>query len=161
MPATTMWRAAVNRKSPRYPVAATAGFMLALAAFAGCGDGRPERVPVLGQVLIDGAPLTHGSILFHSKEHRPAYGELGPEGRFQLSTYELGDGCVLGSHAVSVNSAEVLGPTSTRWHAPKKYRNAGNSGLVVSVDEAMDPVQIQLSWDGGKPFIERVEGGGD
>lgn len=137
--------------------------MAALAAiiFIGCGDGRPERVQVSGRVLIDGEPLKHGSVLFHAKDHRPAYGELGADGSFQLSTYELGDGCVLGAHAVSVNGAEVLNATSTRWHAPKKYREAGNSGLVVNVDESMDPVQIQLSWDGGKPFIERVQGGGD
>jgi hypothetical protein len=127
----------------------------------GCSDGRPERVPVNGQVLIDGEPLTRGSILFHAKDHRPAYGEIGPDGRFQLSTYELGDGCVSGAHSVSVDGAEVLNATSTRWHAPKKYRDAANSGIVVNVDESMDPVQIQLSWDGGKPFIERVQGGGD
>lgn len=135
--------------------------LLALVVGAGCSDGRPERVPVTGQVLIDGQPLKHGSIRFHASDHRPAYGELGPEGRFQLSTYELGDGCVLGSHAVSVNGAEMLGATSTRWHSPKKYRNARDSGLVVQVDESMEPVTINLSWDGGKPFVERVQGGGD
>jgi hypothetical protein len=132
-----------------------------LSICGGCSDGRPERVPVSGQILIDGAPLAHGSILFHAKDHRPAIGSLDSQGRFQLSTYEPGDGCVPGTHAVSIDAGEVIGPTSTRWHAPKKYRNASASGIVVTVEESMKPVAIQLSWDGGKPFVERVAGGGD
>jgi hypothetical protein len=135
--------------------------ILTLALCAGCGDGRPERVPVSGQILIDGAPLTYGSVLFHSKDHRPAIGSVDASGRFQLSTYEPGDGCVPGSHAVSIDAGQNIGPTSTRWHAPKKYRSASASGIVVTVEDNMEPVEIQLSWDGGKPFIERIAGGGD
>jgi hypothetical protein len=132
-----------------------------IISVAGCGDGRPTRVPVSGTVLIDGKPLEHGHVRFHAKNHRVAFGELEPGGKFQLSTYELGDGCVRGTHPVSITASEVLSATATRWHAPKKYNNASTSGIVVDVSESMNPVEIQLTWDGGKPFVERVAGGGD
>jgi hypothetical protein len=138
-----------------------AALALALTALAGCGDGRPERIPLAGTVLIDGKPLEHGDIRMHAENHRVAYGQIGPGGKFQLSTYELGDGCVLGRHPVSITASEVLSSTAVRWHAPKKYGNVSTSGIVVEVSESMNPVEIQLTWDGGKPFVERVAGGGD
>jgi hypothetical protein len=131
------------------------------AVSTGCGDGRPERVPVTGRVLIDGKPLQYGQIRFHAENHRPAFSNLSSDGRFELSTYEPGDGSVLGRHAVTVNAAEVLSPTAKRWHAPKKYNNATTSEIVVEVVESSEPVEIKLTWDGGKPFTERVAGGGD
>ena len=134
---------------------------LLFVACLGCSDGRPTRVPVSGTVLIDGKPLERGDVRLHAKNHRVAFGQLGPGGKFQLSTYELGDGCVVGTHPVSITASEVLSATSIRWHAPKKYGNASSSGIVVDVSESMNPVEIQLTWDGGKPFVERVAGGGD
>jgi hypothetical protein len=55
----------------------------------------------------------------------------------------------------------VLSATAIRWHAPKKYQNASASDIVIDVSESMKPVEIHLTWGGGKPFVERVEGGGD
>jgi hypothetical protein len=134
---------------------------LATLVLSGCGDGRPTRVPVSGTVLIDGKPLEHGDVRLLAKDHRVAYGQLGAGGKFQLSTYELGDGCVEGSHPVSISASEVLSATAIRWHAPKKYQNASTSDIVIDVSDSMQPVEIQLTWDGGKPFVERVQGGGD
>ena len=61
----------------RSKLPASAWLLPALAmvcSMAGCGDGRPTRVPVSGQVLIDGAPLTHGYVRFtpagDSRVHR-------------------------------------------------------------------------------------------
>ena len=134
---------------------------LMLVASVGCGDGRPARVPVSGIVTIDGQPLEFGQVVIHAASHRPAIGKIGPDGRFTLSTYELGDGCVPGSHAVSVSGMEILDPRTVRWHAPKKYQDANTSGLALDVSNATDSAQITLTWDGGKPFTERVQGGGD
>ena len=131
------------------------------AAALGCGDGRPTRIPIEGQVLIDGKPLAFGQILFHSKEHRPATSRIDSEGRFRLSTYEKGDGCVAGAHQVTVNAGENLSSTARRWHAPKKYAEISSSGLVVEVNNNAEPVRIDLTWSGGKAFVEKLEGGGD
>jgi hypothetical protein len=130
-----------------------------LLVFTGCGDGRPERLPVMGQVLIDGQPLTFGQVLFHSKNHRPATGKIQSDGRFELSTYERGDGCVVGSHHVTVDAGENVSVTARKWHAPPKYASPNGSGIVVDVEEDMAPVEISLTWDGGKPYVERILGG--
>src|SRR4051812_47768457 len=101
---------------------------LVFAALAGCGNGRPTRVPVAGQVLIDGRPLTHGEIRFVSSVGRVSHGKLDKEGGFRLSCYEENDGALLGAHKVSITAAEGLGPTQTRWFAPKKYSDSRTSG---------------------------------
>jgi hypothetical protein len=132
--------------------------LLSLASIAiaeGCGDGRPERVPIAGQVLIDGRPLAHGSVMFVTDNHRPAGGILDQEGRFQLTCYEAGDGAVRGSHKVKITATEQVGESAVRWHAPKRYADEKTSGIVVVVDEAKDDVVIELTWDGGASFVEK------
>jgi len=51
-------------------------FLLSLFAI-GCSDGRPDRVPVSGQVLIDGKPLTCGGVTFIPDGHRASHGTIG------------------------------------------------------------------------------------
>ncbi|WP_428304386.1 hypothetical protein [Lacipirellula sp.] len=45
------------------------------------------------------------------------------------------------------------------WHSPPKYSDANQSGLSVEVAERMEPVTVDLTWSGGKPFKERISGG--
>jgi hypothetical protein len=135
--------------------------LLAVAIFAGCGDGRPERVPVSGKVLIDGKPLETGNIRVYSGSHRAASGKIEADGSFKLSTYELGDGVVPGTHPVSVTGAKLLDAKTMRWFAPKKFADASTSGLSLEVTESTDEAQINLTWGGGKPFNETILGGGD
>jgi hypothetical protein len=131
--------------------------VLLIAVFvlsSGCGDGRPKRVPVAGQVLIDGKPLAHGEIQFISKSGRPSIGKLDKDGRFRLSCYEENDGALLGSHKVTITAAEGLGPTQTRWFAPKKYSDYRTSGLTEEITGPKEDLVIKITWDGGHEFIE-------
>lgn len=122
---------------------------------AGCSDNRPSIVPVSGQVLIDGKPLTVGSIQFIHSNARPAGGAIGPDGRFTLTTYELNDGAVVGNHHVRIAASEPHGTDAVRWSAPKKYANTATSGIQVEVHDPVDDLKIELYWEGGKPFVER------
>ncbi|MBN1589185.1 MAG: hypothetical protein JW888_06705 [Pirellulales bacterium] len=140
-------------------IASAAVMAMIVATFAGCGDGRPTRVPVSGQVLIDGKPLSHGFIRLTPEGARAATAEIGPDGRFTLKTFEPGDGVVPGTHPVVILGAEQLGPRKQRWHAPKKYANAKASGLTAAIDGPTDSLLIKLTWDGGKPFDETVDDG--
>ncbi|MBN1589190.1 MAG: hypothetical protein JW888_06730 [Pirellulales bacterium] len=126
---------------------------------AGCGDGRPKRVVVSGQVLIDGKPLDRGYIRLIPIGARPASAPIDPDGRFTLKTFEPGDGAVLGTHPVSVVAVESISSSKQRWHAPKKYANAKSSGLTAAIDGPTDSLVIELTWDGGKPFDETVDDG--
>jgi hypothetical protein len=133
---------------------AAAGLALLLS---GCSD-RPKLIPVSGVVLIDGQPLPYGAVQVQPKDARAAYGELGPDGRFTLTCYDPNDGCVPGTHTVVVVAGEPAGPNAIRWLAPKKYSEGATSGLTIDVKEPTDKLVIELTWDGGKPFIERYAG---
>jgi hypothetical protein len=125
-------------------------------SLAGCADGLPERVPVSGTVFIDGKPLTKGSIMVIPDGERAAGGSIGPDGRFQLTSYELNDGVVTGTHRVTVQATEHIGERDTRWLTPKKYGDAATSGLSITVTEPTDDLKIELSWDGKGPYVEKM-----
>ncbi len=91
----------------------------ALASSSGCSDGRPARVPVSGQVLIDGKPLTFGYVRFAPADTRASSGSLDAQGRFKLTCFQPGDGAVLGLHQVTVMGQEPIGSETIKWHAQK------------------------------------------
>ena len=132
-----------------------------LALVAGCGDGRPKRVRVSGRVTIDGKPLTSGNIRVVPAEERVATGTIGPDGRFTLGTFDKDDGCVLGTHPIAVIAVRRLNSSSVEHLVPKKYGEYTTSGKTVTIDGPKDDLQIELSWEGGKPFIERESSTGD
>ena len=123
-------------------------------ALVGCGDGRPSRVPVSGRVLIDGKPLTLGSVQFMPSNARASYSTLDNEGRFSLTCFDTNDGVVPGPVTVVINAAEPLSDTQTRWHAPKKYADYRTSGLTQEITGATEDLTINITWDGGAPFVE-------
>lgn len=131
------------------------GCLALIVSVGGCGEGRPQRVPVSGQVLIDGKPLTVGYIRFVPEGARPSGGQLDSQGRFTLTCYDGQDGAVPGKHRVEVAATEQVDETAVRWHAPKRYANFAESGLEVTITEPTDSLTIELTWDGGQPFVER------
>jgi hypothetical protein len=126
----------------------------ALIVCSGCGDGHPTRVPISGQILIDGKPLKCGTVRFIPTGHRASQGKLDENGRFTLSCYAENDGAVVGKHKIEVSGFEMVKPTLMRWQAPKKYQDQATSGLTQEITEPTDNVVINLTWDGGKPFDE-------
>lgn len=132
--------------------------LLSAMVLAGCGDDRPERVPVAGRVLIDGQPLEHGFVRFIAPQDRPSVAELGPDGRFALSCFARKDRSVVGTHTVTVTGVEPLTPQSQKWHAPKEYSDPATSGLTVIIDGPTNDVTLELTWSGRKPFIETFIG---
>ena len=131
--------------------------LLALIAILGCGDGRPARVLVTGNVVIDGKPLKYGSVRFIPSGARPSRGSLDQNGRFTLTCFDPNDGVVPGIHRVEVAGCEELGPSKIFWHAPKKYADANTSGLTKEISEPTDSLVIELTWDGAKPFLQTFE----
>jgi hypothetical protein len=122
---------------------------------AGCSDGRPERVPISGKVLIDGVPLEKAFVKFVPADGRPAIGETDSNGRFSLTCYEPNDGAMLGTNQVAVIAVKEISSAAMMWRAPKKYADSRASGIEVVVEEPKDDLTLNLTWDGGKPFVER------
>ena len=129
--------------------------VLGICALAGCGEGRPERIAVSGKVLIDGKPLTQGVVQFVPVGARPSAGKLDADGRFTLRCYDGGDGVVPGTHRVMISAKEVLSESKVRWHAPPKYADFRESGLVFTLEEPTDDLVIDLTWDGKEPFVQK------
>jgi hypothetical protein len=136
-------------------VVASRAWLCIAAALAGCGDGRPARVPVSGIVLIDGQPLTLGNIKFVPEAGRPSLGKIEADGRFTLTCYDGGDGAIPGTHRVQVSASRVISNTKIEWHAPTKYADFRTSELKIEITEPVDDLRIELSSDGQTlPFIE-------
>lgn len=132
------------------------GLLVGTLTATGCGDGRPGRVAVSGQVLIDGKPLTHGFIRLLPENGRVAVGKLNEEGRFAMSTYGKYDGVITGEHRVEIDASEEISSTQRKWHAPKKYFGHRTSGLTQIIDEPTDTLVIDITWDGKEPFVEQT-----
>jgi hypothetical protein len=129
--------------------------VLSITFISGCGDNLPKRVPIAGIVLIDGKPLEKGVIQVFPKGERLAYGSIGPDGKFTLTTFTENDGTMIGKHPVTVSSFDTIGSTGAKWFAPKKYSSIITSGLELDVTGQKNDVVIKLTWDGGKPYIEK------
>lgn len=90
------------------------GVALGLAALASCGCGgaggdRPEMARVDGTITYNGEPVTTGTVTLIPVEGEkggesdlPAIGEIDTDGSFELTTFDTGDGAVLGQHKVIV-----------------------------------------------------------
>jgi len=132
----------------------------------GCGSNHPETAKVKGTVLIDGAPLTKGTVQFYPDEGQPARGEIQPDGSFELTTFKTkGDGAVLGEHTVTVQATEVTGggnpasideeiaqavsgdqqPSSVHWLAPERYSQRQTTDLKVTVVRGENMVKLELT----------------
>src|SRR5262245_7659346 len=117
-----------------------------LLATSGCRDGKPQRVPISGQVLIDGKPLTRGHVHFNPRKARMSQGKLDENGRFTLGCFEVDDGAVVGSHKVAVVACESIGEIKMKWYTPKKYSNPGLSELTEEITGPNDNLTINLTW---------------
>lgn len=133
--------------TPSLVVAWGSCFLCAL--LAGCNDGRPKRVTVSGQALIDGAPLAFGSVRFIPVGGgRPSVADLGPDGRFDFGK----EGVVAGKQRIEIIASEQVGPAGYRWHAPEKYASYATSGLEQDISQPTNDLVLTLSWEGRKPF---------
>ena len=44
---------------------------------------------------------------------------------------------------------------TSRWLAPKRYADTHTSDIEVTISKPVDDLKIELTWDGGAPFVER------
>lgn len=85
---------------------------------AGCSAGvdRPETAPVSGTVVYKGQPVEGATVSFMADgAPRAASGVTDADGKFQLSTFELNDGALIGEHVVTISKQEAgaTAPQST------------------------------------------------
>jgi hypothetical protein len=132
--------------------------MAATPMAIGCGDRRPDRVPVSGKVLIDGQPVTRGNIKFVPSHGRPSFGTIGPDGQFTLTCYDGNDGALPGTHRVQVDANRAISEKKMEIFTPKQYADFRTSGIEVEISNGVDDLVIELTWGGQKPgpYIESL-----
>ena len=135
---------------------ATFALLLTTAILIGCGPSKMPMGTVSGTVTVDdGTPVEGGRIIFTPTEGGPgATGKIDAQGGYTLSTYEKGDGAVVGTHQVSFASPVVTGVTPPAGDLdvgpevetpppapfpPAKYRSPHTSGLTASVKQGSNP----------------------
>lgn len=130
------------------------GSLLIVTSLTGCGaaSDAPVLAKVTGTVMLDGKPLTRGSVQFlpdssKGTSGRMALGEIGPDGDFTLTTTTTGDGAQVGFHKVSVTCVDAPPfdpknpvPTTVKWLIPEKYGSEHTSGLTAEVKEGEENI---------------------
>jgi hypothetical protein len=143
---------------------------IASAAFLlGCGGdaSKPKLGRVSGKVTYNGQPVTKGIVSFvprggpGAQSGQSATGEIGPDGSYTLTTFENGDGAVLGEHSVLImareedpaitghgmpipNAQGKLKIKPAKSLVPEKYATATNSPLRFTVQEGSNNNDIDL-----------------
>lgn len=126
----------------------------------GCGNDGPAVAPVRGVVELDGKPLTgfdRGGVTFTPVAGPLAKGLIDPaDGSFELTTYNDGDGAIVGPAMVSLRAAaDNPGGIRTEKHTgsrsvlPKDFADRDLSGLTYEVvGGKTNVVRIKISSDG-------------
>ena len=129
--------------------------MILLQSTSGCSSEReaehPQTAPVTGSVTYQGNPVLDGLVTFHPQgTGNPALGNVDENGNFELTTYEKGDGAVLGEHVVTVQvmpAAAVPGmeaETGGGISIPKKYNRPETSPLKVQIKAGTNEFQLKV-----------------
>jgi hypothetical protein len=116
----------------------------ALLIASGCSRSAFEVAPVHGVVAVDDKPLFQGKVMFapvakgdSPNPGKPAWGDIGSNGTFRLTTFKKDDGAVVGEHWVTiVNSAEQLPegvPKFARFMVPKKVTVAPEKDNQIDI----------------------------
>ena len=137
---------------------------LALLWATGCKSSGPKMVRIRGMVSYKGAPLTNvtqGIVRYAPKEAsssaREATGRIQPDGSFVMTTFQRGDGVVVGEYDITVSaySNQELSrqETESGVHSagpklliPERYLKSSTSGLSDTVAAGHSGVkQIELN----------------
>ncbi|QDV49426.1 carboxypeptidase regulatory-like domain-containing protein [Gimesia fumaroli] len=108
---------------------------------------RPQTFPASGTVTFKGAPLEGATVIFRSNSGEPqaAVGRTDQEGKFQLRTFEDGDGAIAGEHSVAITCVKTEGPPEganldeanvvikETSLIPQQYGDPKKSGLTATV----------------------------
>lgn len=145
-------------RSPAYCLLLLAGLSLLLP---GCG-GREiagEVAPVSGTVTYKGNPVADAAVVFYPVGGgKVATGKTDDQGKYTLTTYDSGDGALVGEHSVtvvvqpSVTETEIDSPDAYAVpeagggsSIPAKYASKESSGLTKTVASGDNDIPIELT----------------
>jgi len=111
-------------------------------ASLGCDSG-PEMAPARGTVSVKGTTLTHGKVLFEPVGGGEiAVGEIDEDGSFVLTTFEVGDGALVGEHTVGITQRSD--DAAERGEKPHNFGSAPGAFQVESGEENVFTIDVDL-----------------
>lgn len=135
-------------------LAAAGALLLFVSLFAGCtkSEATVPVHPVSGQVLLNGKPAAHASVIFHPKAAADGVpvprAQADAQGNFSLSTYGQGDGAPLGEYAVTVEMRPLVkkdGEFETGPNIiPRQYATPQTTKITTRVAEGTNNVPIKV-----------------
>jgi hypothetical protein len=147
--------------SVRYLLSLVAGLGL-VYHLSGCSadPNMPKLGKVSGKVSYQGKPLDAGRVVFTpvagkgGESDQGASGEISSDGSYEMTTFNTGDGAVLGQHIVTVvvQKGEMPKPDANghinyvlpKNATPAKYATADKSPLRCTVVAEGMPFNIEL-----------------
>ena len=145
--------------------------VLLMVALPGCGgddsgaENRPQTVPAGGTVTYKGQPVEGATVTFvpnvpfvpgETSDVKSATAQTDAEGKFQLTTFEAGDGAVPGEYKVTVVKREQVAtgtgvdqddpgydpnapePPAPKHLLPEKYSAPASTPLTQTVAEGAE-----------------------
>lgn len=121
----------------------------AVLLLAGCGSQEPGRIPVIkttGRLTFKDQPVEGAFLVLHPKAEtttdlpRPT-ALVKPDGSFQPTTFDSGDGAPAGEYVVTVEWRKLV-QAGGEWKPgpnllPQKYSSPQTSDIVVRVAEGL------------------------
>ncbi|PQO43179.1 hypothetical protein [Blastopirellula marina] len=140
--------------------ARTASYALALvflAGVVGCGSSRDPNLPevsgVRGTFTYKGSPVVNAFVSFHPVDGGvTAMGQTDQYGNFKVSTFEHGDGAIVGEHTVTVQvdasaaagAVPGMAPAKSAVAIPGQYASAEKSPLTAEVKRGGNTFEFDL-----------------
>jgi hypothetical protein len=106
--------------------------LLIAATTVGCGGG-PELGTVTGTVTLDGRPVPNAFVVFTPKgPGRPSQTKTDAEGRYSLKFNASQEGALIGTHIVTVSTADITDDgQNIKEIIPAAYNRQGSIEAVV------------------------------
>lgn len=157
----------MNRRSfgARFRLAALVLGSGSILVLAGCGSDfdKPKLGKVHGKVTYKGQPVQAGRVVFTPAQGKggdtgqTATGEINSDGTYDMTTFNTGDGAILGQHIVTViipeKGSENMGKPKAdstieyklpKNVAPSKYASPDKSPLRCTVVDGGMSFDIEL-----------------
>ena len=118
-----------------------------VTGFAGCGGvDQPATSPASGTLTLDGVPLADATVTFWEATAPTAgSGKTDAQGKFTITTFEAGDGAIIGEHSVLVSKDEstaVLMPSISAEGGDTDYEkmSQGADAYRAAADKKVESV---------------------
>jgi hypothetical protein len=129
--------------------------ILSFFAASGCGEGNLAVYPVTGTVNVDSKPADGAMVTFCPTDGsdellklRPR-GVTGPDGKYQLTTFDEGDGAPAGDYKVIIQwpaktaGEQIIGSGPDRLRG--RYMDLQRSQFTVKVEGATEAPPFELT----------------